>query len=186
MTIELNLSLFEKEKININQAIFLSLVLNENQNKNQDVHKLVSQISDVEIQDLISKGLITLIEKGNNKIYNTTQKLLDDLKTEIVSFDQFYNLYPIYVNRPDGTRGFLRANINKCRHEYNKIVGNSTSMSEHVYECLKYQINSLTANGKLGYMKTMWKWLVNREWEAIEDEMSFNSNNVQTYGTELI
>ena len=35
-------------------------------------------------------------------------------------------------------------------------------------------------------MKTMWKWLVNREWEAIQDEMSYSSNNVQSYGTELI
>ena len=186
MTIELNLNLFEKEKINLNQLIFLSLVLNGNQNKNQDVRKLVSQISDVEIQDLISKELITLIEKGNTKVYNPTEKLLNDLKTEIVTFEQFYNLYPIYVNRPDGTRGFLRANVNKCRHEYNKLVGNSTSMSEHIYNCLKYQIDVLASTGKLSYMKTMWKWLFNREWEAIEDEMSFNSNNVQTYGTELI
>ena len=186
MTIELNLSLLEKEKINLNQLIFLSLVLNENQYKNQDVRKLVSQISDVEIQDLISKELVTLIEKGNTKVYNTTKKLLNDLKTERVNFDQFYNLYPIYVNRPDGTRGFLRANINKCRHEYDKVVGNSTAMSEHIYNCLKYQIDSLTANGKLAYMKTMWKWLVNREWEAIQDEMSYSSNNIQSYGTELI
>ena len=92
MTIELNLSLLEKEKINLNQLIFLSLVLNENQYKNQDVRKLVSQISDVEIQDLISKELVTLIEKGNTKVYNTTEKLLNDLKTERVNFDQFYNL----------------------------------------------------------------------------------------------
>ena len=186
MTIELNLSLLEKEKINLNQLIFLSLVLNENQYKNQDVRKLVSQINDVEIQDLISKELITLIEKSNTKVYNTTQKLLNDLKTEKVDFDQFYNLYPIYVNRPDGTRGFLRANINKCRHEYDKVVGNSTAMSEHIYNCLKYQIDSLTSTGKLAYMKTMWKWLVNREWEAIQDEMSYSSNNVQSYGTDLI
>ena len=95
MTIELNLSLLEKEKINLNQLIFLSLVLNENQYKNQDVRKLVSQISDVEIQDLISKELVTLIEKSNTKVYNTTKKLLSDLKTERVNFDQFYNLYPI-------------------------------------------------------------------------------------------
>ena len=87
MTIELNLSLLEKEKINLNQLIFLSLVLNENQYKNQDVRKLVSQISDVEIQDLISKELVTLIEKGNTKAYNTTEKLLNDLKTERVNFD---------------------------------------------------------------------------------------------------
>lgn len=186
MTIELNLSLLEKEKINLNQLIFLSLVLNENQYKNQDVRKLVSQINDVEIQDLISKELITLIEKGNTKVYNITDKLLNDLKTERVNFDQFYNLYPIYVNRPDGTRGFLRANINKCRHEYDKVVGNSTAMSEHIYNCLKYQIDSLTSTGKLAYMKTMWKWLVNREWEAIQDEMSYSSNNVQSYGTDLI
>lgn len=36
-------------------------------------------------------------------------------------FNEFYEVFPVYVTRPDGTKGFLRANINKCRKEYNRI-----------------------------------------------------------------
>ena len=186
MTIELNLSLLEKEKINLNQLIFLSLVLNDNQYKNQDVRKLVSQISDVEIQDLISKELVTLIEKGNTKVYNTTEKLLNDLKTERVNFDRFYNLYPIYVNRPDGTRGFLRANINKCRKEYNRIIGKSKAMHNHIMACLRYEIDDKMRTGKIGYMKTMWKWLTQHEWECYEEQMNLEQQTANSYGTGIL
>ena len=51
--------------INLNQLIFLSMVLNKNQIPNQDVRKIVSLISDDEISYLISQGLVTLIEKGS-------------------------------------------------------------------------------------------------------------------------
>ena len=50
MIVELNTKLLEKEDININQLVFLSLVLNKNQKYNQDVRNLISKIDDVEIQ----------------------------------------------------------------------------------------------------------------------------------------
>ena len=40
--------------------------------------------------------------------------------------------------------------------------------------------------GKIGYMKTMWKWLVQREWEAIEDQMNEESYSTNSYGTNII
>src|SRR5574344_2029382 len=162
MTIELNTELLETEDINLNQLIFLALVLGRNQKLNQDTQRLLSQISEVDIQELMSKR-----EKS--------------------WFDRFYELYPIYVTRNDGTKGFLRANVSKCRVQFNQIVGKSEEMSQHLYDCLKFQIDNYSKQGKLGYMKTMWKWLVNHEWEAIEDEMSYNNSNTQkVYGTELI
>ena len=74
-------------------------------------------------------------------------------------FDMFYDQFPVYVMRPDGTKGFLRANVNKCRKEYNRIVGKSKAMHEHIMDCLKYEIDERMRTGKIGYMKTMWKWL---------------------------
>ena len=70
MIVELNTKLLEKEDININQLIFLSLVLNKNQKYNQDVRNLISKIDDVEIQELVSKELITSIERGNKSLRN--------------------------------------------------------------------------------------------------------------------
>ena len=42
--------------------------------------------------------------------------------------------------------------------------------------------------GKMGYMKTMWKWLTQHEWEALEEEMQntiIDSNNTRNYGERI-
>jgi len=187
MIVELNTKLLEKEDININQLVFLSLVLNKNQKYNQDVRNLISKIDDVEIQELVSKKLITSIERGNTITYKITDKLKQDIIGDDDSwFDKFYNLYPIYVLRPDGTKGFLRGNINKCRSQYNSIVGNSEDTANRIYDALKFQIEHYTNTGKLSYFKTMWNWITKHEWEAIEDEMNYESTPTNTYGTELV
>ena len=90
--------------------------------------------------------------------------------------------------RPDGTKGFLRSNINKCRNEYKKIVGKSRAMHEHILECLKFEVSSKMMTGKLGYFKTMWKWLTQREWEVIEEQLQYEQGetvNEISYGTTI-
>ncbi len=61
MIIELNTKLLDyPDKLNLNQLVFLSMVLDKNQkSNNQDVRKIVSLISDDEISYLIEQGLIT-------------------------------------------------------------------------------------------------------------------------------
>ena len=61
MIIELDTKLLNlPANINLNQLVFLSMVLDKNQKTyNQDVRKLVSLISDDEISYLINQGLIT-------------------------------------------------------------------------------------------------------------------------------
>ena len=76
MIIETNTKILDIPGINLNQLIFLSVVLNKNQKNNQDVRKIVSLISDDEIQQLIDKDLITSIEKGNSITYTETDKLI--------------------------------------------------------------------------------------------------------------
>lgn len=102
-------------------------------------------------------------------------------------FDMFYDQFPVYVMRPDGTKGFLRANVNKCRKEYNRIVGKSKAMHEHIMDCLKYEIDERMRTGKIGYMKTMWKWLTQHEWETIEEQMKVETpnQNYYNYGTDI-
>ena len=62
MIIEINTKILDIPGINLNQLVFLSVVLNKNQKNNQDVHKVISLISDDEIQQLIDKDLLTSIE----------------------------------------------------------------------------------------------------------------------------
>ena len=96
-------------------------------------------------------------------------------------------MYPIYVLRPDGLKSYLRANVNKCRHLFKNITGNSEAMSEHLIDCLKFEMDKKTREGKLSYMKTMWRWLVDHQWEETEEEMQDTAtNNVNSYGTDII
>ena len=188
MILEIDTSVLDRiPNINLNQLIFLTLVLNDNQTINQDIHKLLSLVREEEIQELKSADLISIdVDPKGNQVIHKTQRLIELLKEDKSMFDEFYELYPIYVMRPDGTKGFLRSNINKCRKEYNRIIGRSKAMHEHVMRCLNFELNSKMTTGKIGYMKTMWKWLVQREWEAIEDQMNEESYSTNSYGTNII
>lgn len=191
MILELDTSLFDiYGKMSINQLVFLTLVLNENQSNNQDIHQFLSRISENEIQELVDSNIITVITSGDSKIYSISEDTRKRLKQDKSWFDEFYEVFPVYVTRPDGTKGFLRSNINKCRKEYNRIVGKSRAMHEHLIKCLQFEIDNKMITGKIGYMKTMWKWLTQREWEVTEEEMQFSMeqdiNNETAYGANII
>lgn len=188
MIIELNTKLLDLPvKINLNQLVFLSMVLDKNQKSNQDVRKLVSLISDDEISYLLSQGLITSIERRGSIVYEPTEILSKQVTPEKAFFDLFYDMYPVYVLRPDGTKAYLRANVNKCRHLYDSYIGKSSAMAEHINNCLKYEVEKKTASGKIGYMKTMWRWLVDHQWEETEEEMNDVVTKTQdVYGTTIL
>lgn len=188
MTINLETKLLDLPvKINLNQLVFLSMVLDRNQKRNQDVRKIVSLISDDEISYLTQQGLITSIERGGSIVYEPTEMIAKITTPERDYFDLFYDLYPVYVLRPDGSKSYLRANVNKCRHLYNTYVGRSSAFAEHINDCLKHEIERKTATGKMGYMKTMWRWLVDHQWEETEAELADVVTKTQdAYGTELL
>ena len=188
MIIELDTKLLDiPEHLTINQLVFLSMVLDKNQTtKNQDVHRLVSLISDDEISYLIQRNLITSMERGKFIVYEITDKLRSYLTNKEDYFDKFYEQYPVYVLRPDGSKAYLRANVSKCRHLFNVICGKSLAMAEHLINCLDFEIKKKMSEGKLSYMKTMWRWLVDHQWEESEEEMEDIKTPTNTYGTELI
>ena len=144
MTINLETKLLDLPvKINLNQLVFLSMVLDRNQKRNQDVRKIVSLISDDEISYLLQQGLITSIERGGSIVYEPTEMTAKIVTPERDYFDLFYDLYPVYVFRPDGSKSYLRANVNKCRHLYNTYVGKNFAFAEHINDCLKHEIERL-------------------------------------------
>lgn len=190
MILELDISLLDKiEELSLGQLVFLNLVLNENQPKNQSVSQLLSLVSETEIQDLIDRQLLSVEHIDSNMVYNKTDLLDKLLKMEKSQFDEFYDLFPAIVHRPDGLKGYLRTNVNKCRKLYGQIVGQSKAKHEHIMACLKTEITHKTLTGKLGYMKTMWRWLCNSEWEATEEQMKDEANNTvipNSYGTAVL
>ena len=188
MIIEVNTKILDVfPGINSNQLLFLSMVLDKNQPKYQDVRKIVSLISDDEISYLIDQQLITSIERDDSITYQPTDMLKEALKPKKDYFDLFYDIYPVYVVRADGSKSYLRANVNKCRHYFNLKCGNSSAMAEHIIKCLDYEVSKRMREGSLSYMMTMWNWLTRNQWEAVEDEMRDTAQQtVSTYGTELI
>ena len=188
MIIEVNTKLLdENPELNSNQLLFLSIVLDKNQPKYQDVRKIVSLISDDEIQCLVDQHLITSIERGNSVTYEPTDKLKEQVALNKSYFDLFYDMYPVYVVRTDGSKSYLRANVNKCRHFFDTKCGKSSAMAEHIIHCLEYEIDKRMREGSISYMMTMWNWLTRSQWEAIEDEMEDSKKvSVGAYGTEII
>jgi hypothetical protein len=188
MIIEVDTKLLDLPvEINLNQLLFLSIVLDKNQLKYQDVRKIVSLISDDDVQYLVNQKLISSIERGNSITYVATDELKQMLAVDKSYFDLFYDMYPVYVMRPDGSKSYLRANINKCRHLFNSKVGNSSAMAEHIIKCLEFELDKKMREGKISYMMTMWNWLSRNQWEVSEEEMHDTEQLVsQSYGTELI
>ena len=185
MILELDTSLLKTLDISLNQLVFLSLVMNENQKDHQDIRELLSRVNEEEIQDLITRNIIIAEPMSNGIKYNLSDDIIQLLKSKNDSmFDEFYKTFPVYVIRPDGTKGFLRANVNKCRKEYNRIIGKSRAMHEHIMQCLRYELDNKMRTGKLGYMKTMWKWLTQHEWECYEDQLNVQED--YSYGTDCL
>ena len=113
-------------------------------------------------------------------------ELVDKLTPKDILFEQFYTLYPIMVSRPDGTKGFLRSNVKKCRDYYNKLVKGNPDLHNRIITALNFELSDKAMTGKLGYMKTMWKWLTSHEWELIEEQMNINQpETTMLYGTKL-
>ena len=76
MIIEVNTKILDDfPGLNMNQLVFLSMILGKNQPKYQDVRSVISLISDEEISYLVEQGLINSIERADSITYQPTEKL---------------------------------------------------------------------------------------------------------------
>lgn len=184
MIVEIDTHLLEQlEGISLNQLVFLSLVINNQPNQSK-LQSLFSLMNSNEIQETIDIGYI---EKATDGSYSPTNQLIDKIGKEKDLFQQFYDAYPVYVIRPDNTKDYLRANVNKCRKVYNQIIGKSKAQHEHILNCLYHDIDTKATTGKLCYMKRMWQWLTSREWESVEQSLTDTTTQTTeiTYGTDI-
>lgn len=189
MIVNIDTSYLKKiPSLTLGQLVFLNLVYDKS-NKSQSSASFIRLISDKDIQDLIDKDLVSMEEKDTNKLYEVTDNFKQIVGDVEDPFKEFYNLYPALVLRPDGTKGYLRTNTNKCNMIYRHLVGNSAAMHHHLMECLQHEIDDKMMTNKMGYMKTMYRWLTNHEWEVAEEQMRDDiaePETKETYGTELI
>jgi|WetSurMetagenome_2_1015567.scaffolds.fasta_scaffold00080_65 hypothetical protein len=187
--INIDTSYLKKIKgLTLEQLVFLNLVVDKSTNNQKDT-SVISLIADKEIQDLIDRKLVSCAKNDTTSVYEVTQEFKDLIGNIDDPFEQFYNLFPAIVQRPDGTRGYLRTNVNRCRILYRQTIGKSVAMHNHIMECLQHEIDNKMMTNKLGYMKTMYKWLTSHEWETSEQQMKediIQPIKKADYGTELI
>lgn len=188
MIVELDTNLLSIiDNLTINQLVLLSIVLDNNQKSNQGITPLIRLVNDSEIQDLINRGLIQEKTNSKNKVeLRATKKLIELITPRDLLFKEFYDQYPTLVTRPDGTKGFLRNNVKKCRDYYNKLVKGNPELHSRIIKALNFELINKAIEGKMSYMKTMWKWLTSHEWELIEEQMNINQvEDTEIYGTDL-
>lgn len=184
MILELEIDFIKKLNISLNQLILLSLINSGSKSNIKNASDVLNLIPSKEIEDLVNRNIVIINKDNDNVIYEISKEVEEMLEKQQASyFDEFYNTFPVYVLRPDGTKGYLKANVNKCRKEYNKIIGKSKAMHDHIMECLKFELQDKVTTGKMTYMQTMWKWLVQHGWEYYEDRVKEETIKTEAYGT---
>ncbi|HSH50592.1 MAG TPA: hypothetical protein VK982_02610, partial [Bacteroidales bacterium] len=127
------------------------------------------------------------IEKADSRIgYRVTKKFLDNvIKPD--NFDELLSIYPVYVIRSGNNKDYLRTNKDTSKALYKKITSRKKSNHDFIIKCLKYEIETRTAEGSLQYMKKLPNWLKTKEWETWAERMEHEVKPItsKTYGTDL-
>lgn len=186
MNIEIDLFDLKSQNLNINQDVLIKLLTTKD-----DIKSLsdVIRVGEMDIANLIEKNILSseskLTENYDHLFISNEYK--EKIKKED-PFNLFFDLYPIYVKRPEGTKDYLRGNPTKCRLLYNKLVGKSASKHKHIINCLLYEISYKTKTNKMMYFKKMSKWLTSEEWKSTEEMMKDDKETAEEgggYGTEI-
>lgn len=193
MIIEVDTDALTKSNISVLQFIIGYFLLSKDYKKLEDIIKEISNTTFNEIlKTMEDNRLLNNLNKesfsyDNIIIRNRFIKLIKDYSPEDL-FDDILKIYPVKVQRPDGTFDYLRTDLQRCRKLYNNtIVKNSFRKHERILKALKYEIEIRTLEGSLKYMKRLPKWLNSEDWKIYEERMkdTTTNHNTETYGTEL-
>lgn len=102
-------------------------------------------------------------------------------------FEELLSEFPGQILRPDGTKDWLKTDLNKCRKFYTQLVKKDETLHKQIMECLKLEVKERSRTNKLGYMKRLPKWLLSEEWKAWQQQLE--ESNIETtelgYGLKL-
>lgn len=107
-------------------------------------------------------------------------------------FDEFYQLFPTKVLRPDGSYDYLRVDRERCRKIYHNAVRKNKTLHDHIMSCLQYEVMDRKRNGQMPYFKRMPTWLSSEEWKVTSEKLknypvsnSDSTDGKEAYGTEI-
>lgn len=141
------------------------------------------------LDKLVEKRLIhNLNQKGETDV---TRIMLRNNFIGVVAKDDYFEEllleFPGMVIRPDGTKDYLKTDLNKSRKLYTQLTKRDSVLHRQIMDCLRFEIRERIRTNKMGYMKRLFKWLNSEEWKSWQAQIA--DSNVETndlgYGLNL-
>jgi hypothetical protein len=189
MLLQVDVNYLLKNRITVDQFLIAQLIYE----KNYELLNLYLDLYSSEELKNIFLGLVKtgLIDNYNyNDQYDFNKFIIKPYFVSILAqgdfFDEFIQTFPAFIIRPDGTKDYLRTDLNRCRRTYNKITNNKYAIHLHILQCLQFEIAIKRKEGKLAYMKRLPRWLASEEWKCyeqrIKDENLESLSNTEELG----
>lgn len=103
-------------------------------------------------------------------------------------FDELVKEFPGTIIRPDGTKDWLKTDLNKCRKLYTALVKHDEVLHNNVMACLRLEKFERNRTGKMSYMKRLPNWINSQEWDSWKERLL--DSHVETidlgYGLNLV
>jgi len=152
--------------------------------------KNVNKIPTKVFLDLIKDGYLIVNESdSDNPVFTIDNiEITDKFKLEVLkildisnldfskAFEQLREYYPTKVPSPSGGPDRrLHADIDRCKKLYSNIIMKNgiVDVEKHnfIIQCIKYEINERVKGKNLSYMNQLPKYLHQKLWELVEDDV---------------
>lgn len=174
MLLQVDVESLIKNRVTIDQFLITQLIFEKN-------YTLLNKYLELYSLNDLKSLFINLVRVGLVDDYNGKDEF--DINKIIVKptfskvlaqgdfFDELVQVYPASVIRPDGTKDYLRTDLNRCRKIYAKITASKYAIHQNILECLQFEIALRRKENNLGYLKRLPKWLVSEEWKIYEQRI---------------
>lgn len=181
MSIEVDLRYLSECRISIHQYVILKLAYEGNLKLLEKYLRASSTLGTI-VDDLDHLYETDFIESPPNVNAILTSIVVSDKYSRLFltkndAFEEFYQLFPVRVLRPDGTNDYLRVDHKRSKLLYRNIVGSDLSKHQMLISCLKREIDDRTKRGQLSFMKRMPMWLISESWKVYADSDAGNQNS---------
>jgi len=175
MLLQVDVESLIKNKVTIDQFLIASLIYEKN-------FELLSNYLDLYSSSELKVLFLGLIRAGLIKNNNEQDDVYDFNKFEVRPefirilvqgdfFDEIVQTYPQFITRPNGSKDYLRVDLNRCRKAYSKITGNKYMIHQNILNCLQFEVALRRKENSLSYMKRLPKWLTSEEWKSYEQRI---------------
>jgi hypothetical protein len=188
MLLQVDVNYLLKNRITVDQFLVAQLIYEKS-------YELLGAYLDLYTSEDLKKLILGLVKAGLIENYNYEDQyelskfIIKPTFVKILAqgdfFDEFIQTYPTSVIRPDGTKDYLRTDLNRCRRIYNKITGNKYAIHLNILQCLQFELALRRKEGKLSYMKRLPKWLGSEEWKIYEQRIKDENFDSLTTTEEL-